>query len=136
LPPSQASWERDFRRILLSTEGIEFTRLLALTNMPIARFLEWLDHSGNTERYLDKLATSFNPAAAASVMCKNTLSIGHDGRLFDCDFNQMLNLPETKARTVFDVDDVTLLAGRRVVTGPHCFGCTAGAGSGCGGQVA
>lgn len=138
LPPSQACWERDFRRVLSSTEGIEFTRLLALTNMPIARFLEWLDHSGNTERYLDKLVTSFNPGAAAGVMCKSTLSVGYDGRLFDCDFNQMLELPEIGQRSVFDVDAVTLreaLSGRVVVTGPHCFGCTAGAGSGCGGQV-
>ncbi len=136
LPPSQVSWERDFKKDLSLKEGVAFTRLIALTNMPIARFLEWLDRSGNTERYLDKLVAAFNPAAVEGVMCRNTLSVGFDGRLFDCDFNQMLELPESGGRTVFDVDDLAVLAGRAIVTGPHCFGCTAGAGSSCGGQTA
>jgi radical SAM/Cys-rich protein len=135
LPPSQVSWERDFRQGLLSKQGVRFTRLIALTNMPIARFLEWLDHSGNTERYLEKLVNAFNPAAAAGVMCKTTLSVSFDGRLFDCDFNQMLELPEAGGRSVFDVGSLDEFAGRRVITDVHCFGCTAGAGSSCGGQT-
>jgi radical SAM/Cys-rich protein len=136
LPPSQGSWEREFRAQLLSKEGVVFTRLIALTNMPIARYLEWLEESGNTERYLQKLRGAFNPATLAGVMCTNTLSVAYDGALYDCDFNQMLELPEAGRRTIFDVDDLGVLAGRRVATARHCYGCTAGAGSSCGGQVA
>ncbi|HEY4219750.1 MAG TPA: arsenosugar biosynthesis radical SAM (seleno)protein ArsS [Myxococcota bacterium] len=137
LPPPERQAEADFKRAL-DKLGVRFTRLSVLTNMPIARFLAWLDHSGNTERYVKKLASAYNPAAVAGLMCKNTLSVGWDGALYDCDFNQMLELPAqyaTGARpTIFDAlaDD---LRGRRVVTGPHCYGCTAGQGSSCGGAL-
>ncbi|HEX2187943.1 MAG TPA: arsenosugar biosynthesis radical SAM (seleno)protein ArsS [Longimicrobiaceae bacterium] len=137
LPGSQAALERDWREQLRRAYGIEFNRLFALTNMPISRFLEHLEETGQLEEYLERLAAAFNPAAAAGVMCRNTLSVGWDGRLYDCDFNQMLELPVHPGapRTVFDFD-LEALARREVVVGPHCFGCTAGAGSSCGGATA
>ena len=109
-----------------------FNRLYTITNMPISRYLEWLVESQNLEPYLKKLAGAFNPRTLAGLMCKTTLSVGWDGRLFDCDFNQMLDLP--LAHTIFDVT-ADVLAGRVIRTGPHCFGCTAGAGSSCGGST-
>jgi hypothetical protein len=105
--------------------------------MPISRFLEFLDETGRTIDYMTRLVNAYNPAAAAGVMCRNTLSVGYDGRLYDCDFNQMLELPvEASApQTIFDADREAL--GRRaIVVGAHCFGCTAGAGSSCGGATA
>jgi radical SAM/Cys-rich protein len=139
LPAAQAALERDWKRELQRRYGIVFTRLFTITNMPISRYLEWLEHSGNLQGYLDKLVQTFNPATVPGLMCRNTLSVGWDGRLFDCDFNQMLDLPVTAGQppSILDlVDDGTglaRLAARPVVTGPHCFGCTAGAGSSCGG---
>ncbi len=136
LPGSQVSLERDYRRELLDKHGIVFDRLFTITNMPISRFLEFLERSGNTERYMDLLVGAFNPAAAGGVMCRTHLSVGWDGTLYDCDFNQMLCLvvDHGAARTLD-----TLLASeglsRRVRTGLHCFGCTAGAGSSCGGAL-
>jgi radical SAM/Cys-rich protein len=129
----EAEWKREMRRL----HGIEFDALFTITNMPIARYLEWLERSGNTADYLQKLTAAFNPAAAAGVMCRTTLSVGWDGRLFDCDFNQMLEL-ETGFGAPRHLADFELdaLAARRIVTGRHCFGCTAGAGSSCGGQTA
>jgi radical SAM/Cys-rich protein len=105
--------------------------------MPISRFLEFLDERGQTEEYLARLVNAFNPAAAAGVMCRNTLSVGWDGGLYDCDFNQMLELPVSAPapRTIFGAERAAL-EGREIVVGPHCFGCTAGAGSSCGGAVA
>ncbi len=137
LPPPQASLEADFRRVLRLKHGVEFTRLIVITNMPISRYLEWLERSGNLERYMEKLVGAFNPAAAAGVMCRNTLSVAWDGRLFDCDFNQMLDLPlmDGQPRTIFDHDHA-LLSGRAIAVGPHCFGCTAGQGSSCAGATA
>ena len=137
LPGGQASLERDYKRELGSRYGIAFDRLYTITNMPISLFLEFLERSGNLERYLDLLVRSFNPAAAGSVMCRSYISVGWDGRIYDCDFNQMLELPvdHGAARTI----DQLLESGglrRRIVTGPHCFGCTAGAGSSCSGAVA
>jgi radical SAM/Cys-rich protein len=104
--------------------------------MPISRFLEFLDEGGALEEYMERLVNAFNPAAAAGVMCRNTLSVGWDGTLYDCDFNQMLELPVHPAapRTIFDFD-LARLADREIVLGPHCFGCTAGAGSSCGGAT-
>ena len=136
LPGSQASLERDYRRELASRYGIVFDHLHAITNMPISRFLEFLERSGNTERYMDLLVRSFNPSAAGGVMCRTHLSVGWDGTLYDCDFNQMLALPvDHGAPRTLD----SLLASndlsRRVRTGLHCFGCTAGAGSSCGGAL-
>jgi radical SAM/Cys-rich protein len=136
LPGGQASLERDYRRELSSRFGVVFDHLHAITNMPISRFLEFLERGGNTARYMDLLVRSFNPVAAGAVMCRTYLSVGWDGALYDCDFNQMLALPVDRgARRTLD----SLLASgelfRRVRTGRHCFGCTAGAGSSCGGAL-
>jgi hypothetical protein len=104
--------------------------------MPISRYLEWLLESGNLAEYLQRLVSAFNPAAAAGVMCRSTLSVGWDGRLYDCDFNQMLELPVGPGAPAHVRDfDLERLASRRIATGRHCFGCTAGAGSSCGGSV-
>ena len=132
LPANQAALERDYKREMARRYGVVFTRLYTITNMPISRYLEWLVESQNLEPYLKKLAGAFNPRTLAGLMCKTTLSVGWDGRLFDCDFNQMLDLP--LAHTIFDVT-ADVLAGRVIRTGPHCFGCTAGAGSSCGGST-
>jgi radical SAM/Cys-rich protein len=136
LPGTQSSLERDYRRELGSRYGIVFDRLHAITNMPISRFLEFLERSGNTERYMDLLVRSFNPAAASGVMCRSYLSVGWDGTLYDCDFNQMLALAVDHGApgtldSLLASNDLT----RRVRTGRHCFGCTAGAGSSCGGSI-
>jgi len=117
--------------------GIQFNNLFAITNLPISRYLDYLLTSGNYEKYMEKLVTAFNPTAAANVMCRNTISIGWDGYLYDCDFNQMLDLKvdcgNSKHISQFNVD---ALNRRSVIIGQHCFGCTAGAGSSCGGAVA
>ncbi len=136
LPPDQRAAERDWKRELEHRHGIVFDRLFTLTNMPISRFLEHLDEKGQTEAYLARLVQSFNPAAAAGVMCRTTLSVGWDGALYDCDFNQMLDLPlaDGLPRHIRDFDSA-LLGRRPIALGPHCFGCTAGAGSSCGGAV-
>jgi radical SAM/Cys-rich protein len=137
LPGPQRSLEAEWKRELARMHGIRFDALYCITNMPISRFLEWLEQSGNLEMYMERLVAAFNPAAAAGVMCRNTISIGWDGRLFDCDFNQMLELGLEPAapRHVRDFD-LAALERRAIVTGRHCFGCTAGAGSSCGGSVA
>ncbi|HEX5092880.1 MAG TPA: arsenosugar biosynthesis radical SAM (seleno)protein ArsS [Burkholderiales bacterium] len=137
LGASQASVEREWREGLARNCGVTFDRLFVLNNMPISRFLEWLQESGNLEAYLQRLANAFNPAAVDGLMCRNTLSVGWDGRLYDCDFNQMLELalsPEAGLH-VRDFDEPAWHR-RRIVTARHCFGCTAGAGSSCGGQTA
>jgi len=137
LPGNQASLEAEWKRELARLHGVRFDALHAITNMPISRYLEWLQHSGNLEAYLRRLVEAFNPAAVPGLMCRTTLSVGWDGRLFDCDFNQMLDLEVGGAapRHLRDFDPAAL-ARRRVVTGRHCFGCTAGAGSSCGGATA
>jgi len=116
---------------------VEIDAVYTLTNMPISRFLEFLLETGNYEAYMRKLIDAYNPAAAQGVMCRTMISVGWDGTLYDCDFNQMLDLPveEGAGRNIRDFD-LSRLTSRRVVTGRHCFGCTAGAGSSCGGQVA
>jgi radical SAM/Cys-rich protein len=138
LPGDQVSLERDYRRELQLRHGIAFDRLYTITNMPISRFLDHLDRTGNLQRYMELLVASFNPRAADGVMCRTYLSVGWDGTLYDCDFNQMLELPTNHGapQTL-----ATLLARggalpRQVVTDRHCFGCTAGAGSSCAGAVA
>lgn len=137
LPPDQTAMEREYRTELGRRYGIVFSHLYTLTNLPIARFRHFLERTGNYERYMGKLAAGFNPAAAANVMCRSLISVGYDGRLFDCDFNQMLDLPlaDECPRHLRDFD-AYLLERRRIVTGDHCLGCTAGAGSSCGGAVA
>ncbi|MDP2305159.1 MAG: arsenosugar biosynthesis radical SAM protein ArsS [Pseudomonadota bacterium] len=139
LPGSQASMEREWKAALLKNHGVRFDRLIALNNMPIARYLEWLEETDNLQPYMEKLVGGFNPAAVGGLMCRNTLSIAWDGTLHDCDFNQMLEIPADVARgNVRDLDLEPLmgrLAARRVATARHCFGCTAGAGSSCGGAT-
>jgi radical SAM/Cys-rich protein len=103
--------------------------------MPISRFLEWLIESGNLQAYMDRLVAAFNPGAVRGLMCRNTLSVGWDGRLYDCDFNQMLELETTGAPRHIAEFSATALDGRPIVVGRHCFGCTAGAGSSCGGAT-
>jgi radical SAM/Cys-rich protein len=138
LPSSQASMEREWKEGLAREHGVGFDRLITITNMPIARFLEWLEISGNLQGYMELLANSFNPGTVAGLMCRNTLSVSWDGRIFDCDFNQMLDL-ETRAdgrgRMNIREFDPEALARRIIVTGRHCIGCTAGAGSSCGGAI-
>jgi radical SAM/Cys-rich protein len=137
LPASQAALEADWKRELHRRHGVSFNRLYAITNMPISRFLHFLQESGNLQAYMDRLVMSFNPSTIEGLMCRYTLSVGWDGRLYDCDFNQMLDLglvPDAP-QTIFDVLDGQL-EGRVITTGPHCFGCTAGAGSSCGGTTA
>jgi radical SAM/Cys-rich protein len=137
LPGNQRELEALWKRELARRHGIVFDRLYTITNMPISRFLEFLEERGRTEEYLTRLANAFNPAAAAGVMCRSMLSVGWDGTLYDCDFNQMLELPisASATRSIFDAERA-VLEGREIAVGAHCFGCTAGAGSSCGGAVA
>ena len=132
----QSLLETEFRDALRRRHGVEFDQLFCLNNMPISRYLEWLVESGNLERYMGALVQSFNPAAAAGVMCRSTLSVGWDGALYDCDFNQMLDMPVLSEghRTIFTFD-ADALSTRAIATDRHCFGCTAGAGSSCGGNT-
>lgn len=135
LPGPQASLEADYKRELKRKFGIEFNNLFVITNMPISRFLEYLLRSGNYEEYMQTLIEAFNPFAASGVMCRNTLSIGWDGYLYDCDFNQMLDL-KVKGRSQHVSDfDLEALENREIVLDQHCYGCTAGLGSSCGGQT-
>ncbi len=137
LPGDQNALEREFKRELDRRYDVRFDRLYAITNLPISRFLDFLLASGNYERYMDRLVNAFNPAAAEAVMCRNTLSVGWDGRLYDCDFNQMLDdTVGFGAPTHISDFSQARLERRRIVTGIHCYGCTAGAGSSCGGTTA
>jgi radical SAM/Cys-rich protein len=136
LPSDQQQLEDAYREQLRSRFGIEFTRLYTVTNMPISRFLEDLIRQEKFEDYLQKLVQAFNPATVSGVMCRNMLSVDYRGYLYDCDFNQMLDLPlaEGQPRHIRDFA-ADVLAGRPIVTARHCFGCTAGAGSSCQGAV-
>jgi radical SAM/Cys-rich protein len=138
LPPPQAELEAQYRDELARNFGIVFDRLLTITNMPIARFANQLNATGNHSAYMSLLVNHFNPTTVDALMCRDLVSIGWDGRLYDCDFNQMLEIPRgaKAASTIWDVEDVGELAGARIATGSHCFGCTAGAGSSCGGAIA
>ena len=137
LPAGQDSLEEEWKREMKRRYEIDFDALYAITNMPISRYLEWLQGSGNLETYMRTLVDAFNPAAATGVMCRNTLSVGWRGELYDCDFNQMLDLEVGfgAPRHVSEFD-LEALATRRIRTGRHCFGCTAGHGSSCGGVLA
>lgn len=138
LASGQTKMEQEWKAGLLKNYGVSFDRLITLNNMPISRFLEWLEQSGNFQRYMEVLVNAFNPATVSGLMCRNTLSVSWDGRLFDCDFNQMLDLEVQLANDrplhVRDFDP-ELLAERQIATARHCFGCTAGAGSSCGGVI-
>jgi radical SAM/Cys-rich protein len=136
LPGPQAALEADWKRELRRRYDVTFNRLYTITNMPISRYLQFLMESGNLEAYVDRLVAAFNPASVEGLMCRYTLSVGWDGRLYDCDFNQMLDLGTAidAPQTIFEATPLNVLD-RRIVIGPHCFGCTAGAGSSCGGTT-
>lgn len=136
LPGPQGELEADYKKALLANFGISFNNLYVITNMPISRFLDYLLVSGNYADYMDKLIGAFNPAAALGVMCRNTLSIGWDGYLYDCDFNQMLDIKVAGRSTHLRDFDFDALVNRDIIVDQHCYGCTAGLGSSCGGQVA
>lgn len=137
LPPDQQTLEEDYRCELARRFGIRFTRLITITNMPIGRFLRDLRRDGQDERYLQLLRESFNPATVDRLMCRYQVHVGWDGAMHDCDFNYALRMGTTTpgARHIRDFDPRTL-AGREIATGAHCFGCTAGNGSSCGGALA
>jgi len=138
LTGDQCSMEREWKRGLDRNHGVSFDRLTALNNMPISRFLEWLEASDNLEGYMELLVNAFNPGTVQGLMCRNTLSVSWDGRVYDCDFNQMLGLEsrclDGQPMRIGDFDPERMV-GRKIVTGRHCFGCTAGAGSSCGGAI-
>ncbi|MBI5179425.1 MAG: arsenosugar biosynthesis radical SAM protein ArsS [Nitrospinae bacterium] len=136
LPPPQAGLEALFREELLKKHGIRFNRLYTIANMPLARFLGYLNRSRNYQKYMQTLAGGFNSCAAENAMCRDMVSVGYDGTLYDCDFNQMLDLAVNHgAPSRIEHWDAQKLARREIVTGDHCYGCTAGAGSSCGGQT-
>lgn len=136
LPPNQLALEEDYKRELETRWGIRFNRLITITNMPMGRFLNFLENQGKDAEYRELLVDSFNPAALEGLMCRHQVSIGWDGRLYDCDFNLALDFPVAAEGTGNVMDfDRDLLVGRRIITGPHCFGCTAGYGSSCAGAL-
>lgn len=137
LPPDQTALEKEFKTALKKDFDIEFNNLFAITNLPISRYLDYLIASENYEDYMLKLIEAFNPAAATNVMCRNTLSIGWDGYIYDCDFNQMLELKVscTNSQHLSNYSQVDL-QNRKIIVNNHCYGCTAGSGSSCGGAVA
>ena len=135
LPPSQEALQEAYESELGETYGISFSRLITLTNMPIKRFADYLHKEGKTEEYMKLLVENFNPAAAEGVMCRDLVSVSWDGRLFDCDFNQMVDLASTGASTLWELSDLSRLDHRSIGTAEHCFGCTAGSGSSCAGTL-
>ena len=136
LPPEQKALELDYKRELKELFNIEFNSLYTITNLPISRFLDFLIKEEKYEDYMNTLIKSFNPSAAEGVMCRNTISVGWDGKLFDCDFNQMLELEvASKSQNIKDFDGEELTK-RNIILGQHCYGCTAGAGSSCQGSLA
>jgi radical SAM/Cys-rich protein len=137
LPPAQASLEEDYRRELRERHGVEFTHLLTIANLPVGRFGGTLRRAGRSGQYLEMLRDSFNPRTLTGLMCRSQVEIAWDGRLYDCDFNLALGRPiDHGAPDHVNRFDPAALAGRRIVTGTHCFGCTAGAGSSCRGALA
>jgi len=137
LPGSQSELKAQFKRSLMTDHGIVFNDLFAITNLPISRFLEHLVRTDQYQEYMEKLVNAFNPQAVAGVMCRNMISVSHTGSIYDCDFNQMLDIPLTAGmpKNISDLASASVI-GRRIATGRHCFGCTAGAGSSCGGATA
>ena len=137
LPGSQKELEEDYKQALRAGFGIEFNRLYTITNMPIARFASYLKGENRYDAYMKLLEESFNPVTLSGVMCRNTVNVGWEGEVYDCDFNQMLNMQwqDGKPLYIWDIDPATVKC-RPVATGNHCFGCTAGSGSSCGGALA
>ncbi len=136
LPPCQEALEKDYKREMQARYGIVFNKLLTITNVPIGRYMDELRERGEDQQYMELLTESFNPATVDGLMCRHQINIGWDGRLYDCDFNQALGLPVNHG-TPDRIEDFDLkqLVHRQVVTGRHCFACTAGAGSSCGGAI-
>jgi radical SAM/Cys-rich protein len=139
LPPSQVELEADYERELRKQFGIVFNKLYTLTNLPIGRFASYLRHNNKLEDYMELLINAFNPATIDGLMCRDTISVGWRGEVYDCDFNQQLGMQwssnwESKALFLWEIDPDSL-EGREIMTGDHCFGCTAGAGSTCGGAI-
>jgi radical SAM/Cys-rich protein len=136
LPPSQAELEADYKRELASHFGIVFNRLYTLTNLPIGRFASYLRHNNQLAEYMELLVAAFNPATISGLMCRNTISVGWRGEVYDCDFNQQLGMQWNNGAAIFLWDvDPNKIDNRDIMTGNHCFGCTAGAGSTCGGAI-
>jgi len=135
LPPSQKQLEERYREELRSLFGIEFSSLLTITNMPIKRFADQLQRWGRLDEYMSLLVTHFNRSTVESLMCRDMISVGWDGRLYDCDFNQMLEIPLDAAYSVNDIESFDDLAPTTIATAAHCLGCTAGAGSSCSGSL-
>ena len=135
LPASQETLEAEFKRQLKRKYNIDFNSLFAITNLPISRFLDYLIQTGNYEEYMEKLVGAFNPATVEGLMCRNTISVSWDGYLYDCDFNQMLDLKVNGGSKHISEFDINALNERAIVLNQHCYGCTAGAGSSCGGEI-
>lgn len=137
LPDDQEGLEATFKQKLTDLYQIQFNNLFAITNLPVSRFLDYLISSKKYQEYMEELANAFNPAAAMAVMCRNTISVSWDGYLYDCDFNQMLDLKLNGGAPDHIRDfDAQKLNARNIIINQHCYGCTAGAGSSCGGTVA
>ncbi len=136
LPPPQAELEADYKRELKTHFGVVFNKLYTITNLPIARFASYLKHNGKLDEYMELLMSAFNPGTVEGLMCRNTISVGWRGEVYDCDFNQQLDMQwrNGRALSLWDVDP-TQVENRAIMTGDHCFGCTAGAGSSCGGAL-
>ena len=139
LPPPQVELEADYKRELKKHFGIAFNNLYTITNLPIGRFASYLRHNNKLEEYMELLIRAFNPATIEGLMCRNTISVGWRGEVYDCDFNQQLRMQwfrngESERLFLWDIDPRSL-EGREIMTGNHCFGCTAGAGSSCGGAI-
>lgn len=137
LPPAQEKLENDYKAELKELFGVEFNQLFTITNMPIKRFLKDLERTGKLTEYMELLANSFNPKAAKGVMCRNLVSVSWNGDIFDCDFNQMLDLPlGANIKSIWDLESFDELQNQSIRFENHCYGCTAGAGSSCGGTLA
>jgi radical SAM/Cys-rich protein len=138
LPPQQAELEADYKRELKKHFGIVFNNLYTLTNLPIGRFASYLRRNNKVDDYMELLIQAFNPATINGLMCRNTISVGWRGEVYDCDFNQQLGMQwnngGSKPLFLWDIDPESL-DDREIMTGDHCFGCTAGAGSSCGGAI-
>ncbi|MDF1810669.1 MAG: arsenosugar biosynthesis radical SAM protein ArsS [Verrucomicrobiales bacterium] len=139
LPPDQKELEEDYKNEMKNHFGIEFNSLYCIANMPVSRFASYLKRRGELQKYMDLLRESFNPGTVSGLMCRNTINVSWEGEVFDCDFNQMLDMPlsggSTQRLYVWDID-VEEFSNIPILTGDHCFGCTAGSGSSCGGALA
>lgn len=135
LPGDQASLEAEFKRQLKRKYDITFNQLFAITNLPISRFLDYLIQTEKYEDYMQTLVEAYNPATVSNLMCRSTISVSWDGHLYDCDFNQMLDLKVASSSSHISNFDIDALSDRKIVLNQHCYGCTAGSGSSCGGEI-